>query len=571
MPLPRSVLSAALALAALAVAGCGRSGPEAVAERGPDAAPTPAAGPVSYPASDYVQQAPGQPGGTLRISTMTDTALLDPHGISSAYVEWFGRLVFDNLVYLDAAGEPQPWLAKSWTISPDGKTYVFQLREDVTFSDGSRFDAEALRTNLEHMRDPATRSPLAARYIAPYVNGRIVGPFTFEARLRQPYTPFLNVLAQSWLAMLSPKQLKENPRSADNAPIGSGPFVLQSYTRQQGLRFVRRPDYHWAPAYLRHDGPAYLERIEVDFIPEALIRYSGLASGQYDFTLEAPAQNAAAVRGDPQLALDRRIRQGIPFRGLSFNIEKPPFDDVRIRRAVALAIDREGIVQVVGFGEYQPKTDFLAANTQYYDPSFRDALRYNPTEANRLLDESGWTTRDSAGYRTRAGHRLGGEFLTTETYTPSPVAVALQSDLKKVGFELRLVLLPVPQLTDRRIAGAYQLISAGVWHTNTPDALYITNYSGEITTPSYIGQNGSRLRDPQLDEWLASARQSHDPAVLRDLYSKAQHRLTELVPSVPLYDNYTLVAYRKRVRGVLYDTSHNTPVFLGTWLAPEKP
>lgn len=565
----RSVLASFLSLAAvLFLAGCDRSasGANATASGGKD--PADEAGPVKYSERDYVQQAPGRPGGTLRASTTTDTAILDPHGVSAVYIQWFGRLVFDNLIYLDAEGLPQPWLAKSWTISPDGRTYLFQLRSDVTFSDGSRFDAEAVRLNLEHMRDPATRSPLAGRYIAPYVDGRVVDEFTFEAHLSQPYTPFLNVLAQSWLAMISPKQIRENPRSAVAAPIGSGPFILENYTRQKGLRFIRRPDYHWAPALLHHEGPAYLERIEVDIIPEALIRYTGLASGQYDFTFEAPPQNAVAIRSDPGLVLDRRIRQGIPSRGLAFNTEKPPFDDVRVRRALALAVDREGIVQMVGFGEYRPKADFLAATTRYYDPSFRDALRYNPVEANRLLDEAGWTGRDSAGFRTKDGQRLSAEFLASELATPA-VNVAMQADMKKIGFDLRITQLPQTQLTDRRSAGTYQAITAGVWHTNTPDALYILHHSDEISTPAHLGQNTSRLRDAAFDDLVARARQLGDPAVLQDLYSKAQHRLTEIVPAIPLYENYTFVAYRKRLRGLLFDTSHYTPVFTGAWLAEE--
>jgi peptide/nickel transport system substrate-binding protein len=570
---PGSLASGVLAAAAAALlfAGCGRTASEAAAATNTD--PKQEAsdrGLISYPASDYRQAEPGHPGGILRISSATDTANLDPHGVSAAYIQWFGRLVFDNLVYLDATGVAQPWLAKSWTISPDGKTYTFHLRDDVTFSDGSRFDAEAVRLNLEHMRDPATKSPLAGRYIAPYVDGRVIDAFTFEAHLSQPYTPFLDVLAQSWLAIISPKQLRENPRSAITAPIGSGPFILESYRRQQGLSFIRRPDYHWAPPYLRHDGPAYLDRIEVEFIAEALIRYSGLAAGQHDFTLESPPANAAAIRADPALVLDVRIRKGIPTRGLTFNTERAPFDDVRVRRALALAVDREGIVQIVGFGEYQPKSDFLAATTRYYDPAFRNVLKYDPAAANRLLEEAGWTARDSAGFRVRGGQRLSADFLITEAATPSPIAVALQSDFKKVGFDLRLVQLPTTQITDHRNTGNYQAITGGVWHTNTPDALYIIHHSDEITTPARIGQNTSRLHDAVFDDLVTKARQASDPAVLQDLYSQAQRRLIEIVPAIPLFENYTAVAYRRRVRGVLYDTSHNTPVFTAAWLSEEQ-
>src|SRR5690606_15734392 len=250
------------------------------------------------------------------------------HAITHTNAQWLGRLLFDNLVYLDEQGRPAPWLARSWEISEDGLTYTFHLRDDVTFSDGERFNAEALRVNLEHMRDPATKSPLAAAYIVPYEEGRVIDEYTFEARLREPYAAFLDVLAQSWLAIYSPKAIRENAARLNEAPVGSGPFVLESYQRQQGIRLVRRADYAWAPPVIGHAGPAYLERIEIDFVPEALIRYSALASGEYHLTLDAPPQNASAIRGNPALVFDKRIRKGNPSRTITFNTEKFPFEEI---------------------------------------------------------------------------------------------------------------------------------------------------------------------------------------------------------------------------------------------------
>jgi peptide/nickel transport system substrate-binding protein len=525
-----------------------------------------------YPATDYAEQAKGKPGGTLKVSVASDTGSLDLHAISHTNAQWLGRMIYDNLVYLDAQGNITPWLAKSWTISPDGKTYTFKLRDDVTFSDGAKFNAQAVLVNLEHMRDPATKSPLAGAYIAPYLEGKAIDEYTFEAKLREPYAPFLNVLAQSWLSMESPKAIIEKPASLGEFPVGSGPFVVESYTRQQGIHFVKRKDYNWAPDVLNHQGPAYLDRIDVDFVPEAIIRYNTLSSGQYDLTVDAPPQNAKAIRADPELVFDSRMRSGIPMRGITFNTEKEPFTDVRVRKAIALAVDREGIVNIAGFGEYKPKTDFLAANTKYYDPSFQDALKYNVPEANRLLDEAGWIGRDSAGYRTKDGKRLSAEVLvsTATSATSTPIFAAIQSDVKKVGVELINIELPAAQLLERRNANAYQAFGAGVWHTNTPDALYIVHHSNEITTGKRIGQNTARLRDPELDDLLATARQSQDPAVLKDRYSRAQKRLTELVPAIPLYENYASIAYRRNVKGVVFDTSHNTPFFAAIWLQPES-
>jgi len=559
-------LLAALLGSSLLLAACSDSGKASRAE----AAEKTAHGTSTiYPASDYAEQQRGQPGGTLRVSVASDPGSLDLHAISHTNAQWLGRILYDNLVYLDDKGNISPWLATSWDISPDGRTYTFHLRKDVTFSDGTKFDAEAVRANLEHMRDPATKSPLAAAYIAPYIDGTVVDEYTFEAHLREPYTPFLNVLAQSWLAMESPKAIRDNPKQLGDHPVGSGPFVLESYTRQQGAVFVKRKDYHWSPQQVRHEGPAYLDRIEISFVAEPLIRYNSLAAGQYDLTIDAPPQNAAAIRADDELAFDSHVRTGAPYRGLTFNTAQPPFDDVRVRKAVTLAIDREGIVQIVGFGEYLPKTDFLASNTKYYDPSFRDALKYDPQQANKLLDEAGWTGRDAQGYRTKDGKRLSAEVLSPSSGTTTPVLAAIQSDVKKVGVELILAQLPTTQVTERRNAGAYQALGAGVWHTNTPDALYILNHSKEITSAKRIGQNTAQLRDPELDELLEKARRSSDPAQLQDLYSRAQKRLTELVPGAPLFENSSSIAYHRYVKGLVFDTSHNTVYFPSVWLQKE--
>lgn len=561
-PFLRKRVAAALAVL-LTLAGCGGQGVASTDPRNRIGGPN---GDYSYPATDYREQARGKSGGTLRIATGTDTGTLDIHALSHANVQWLGRLLFDNLVYLDDKGNVTPWLAKSWEISPDGKTYTFHLREGVTFSDGAPFDAEAVRANLEHMRDPRTKSPLAAAYIAPYVDGRIVDRYTFEAHLREPYGPFLNVLAQSWLGLISPRQIANDPASIISKPIGSGPFALESYVRQQGLTLKRREDYNWSPDYVGHKGPAYLAAVRVDIVPEALVRYAGLAGGEYTLLADAPAQNAKAIRADGNLIFDSRIRTGLPWRGIGFNLDREPFKDVRVRRALALAVDREAITKSVFFGEMLPTTVFLARNTRFYDAAFANVLRYNPVEAKRLLDEAGWTGRDAEGYRTRQGVRLGAEMITLDSAILGPINVAMQQDLKKVGFDLKLTVLSPAPFTARRNAGDYQAMAGMVWHTNTPDALYILHHSGEITSPKRIGQNTSHVRDAQLDDLLERARRSTDPAELQRLYSAAQKRLVEIVPAVPLDENHSNIAYSRRLKGLLFDTSHNTPYVTAAWL-----
>ncbi|QXI36454.1 ABC transporter substrate-binding protein [Pseudomonas xantholysinigenes] len=531
-----------------------------------------ASGVLRYPASDFVEQRPGVRGGTLRVSAASDAGSFDIHALSNGNIQWLGRILFDCLVYQAEDGSLTPWLAKSWDISADGLTYTFHLRDDVTFSDGERFNAEAVRVNLEHMRDPRTKSPLTAAYIAPYLSGRVIDEYTFEATLRAPYAPFLDVLAQAWLGMISPRQILEAPKTIASQPIGTGPFVLSAWTRDQGARFERREGYRWAPAAINHPGEAYLDSIELSYVPEAMIRYTALEAADSDMALDAPAQNAAAIRANPALTLRNRIRKGNPSRSITFNVERPPFDDVRVRQAVAKAVDRDGLAWVSGFGEYLAKGDFLAVNTPGYDPVARDALAYDPLAAGRLLDAAGWTGRDREGFRTRDGQRLRATLLTYDNPAfPANVPVAAQADLRKVGFDLQIELLPISKVMELRYAGQFDAFGGGYWHTNTADGLFILYHSDSIPSARMLGQNVGHFRDASLDRLLGEARRSTDPAQRRALYRQAQQRLGETVPAVPSVESQMLVAYRNAVGGVLFDGSHNVPLFTSVWLAKEQP
>lgn len=525
-----------------------------------------ASSPFHYPPSDFIEAGRGRAGGTLRVSTAADTGTLDLQTITNTNGKWIGRLIFDNLVYLDEKGGITPWLAKSWTVSPDGLTYIFHLRRDVTFSDGAPFDAEAVRINLDRMRDPKTRAAMTTAYIAPYVRGRAIDRYTFEARLSEPYGPFLNVLAQGWLGMISPRSLAGDKKALAERPSGTGPFVVSSYRRQKGIVFTRRADYAWAPDFVRHAGPAYLERVELDFLPEALIRYLSLASGQYDLTIDAPPQNAAEIRANPALVLGNRINLGNPMRAITFNVTKAPFDQLAVRQAFALAVDREAITKGTGFGQFAPTTAFLSATTPYVDGSASSRLGRDLDAANDVLDRAGWSQRDAQGYRTRGGRRLEANVIMLDSGGINPIIVAVQSDVKRIGFKLNLEQVTAPQYADLRKRNAYQAMGPGIWHTNTPDGLYIVYHGKNITSPRFVGQNVSRLADPALDRILEQARATGDPARLSALYASAQARLTQLVPAVPLSENHSLVAYRRTLRGVIYDTSHNLPLLTTSWL-----
>jgi len=504
-------------------------------------------------------------GGTLKLSMSQDPVCLDGGQVSTAALQVLGRLYYDNLTTLDADGTPQPWLARSWDLSGDGKTYTFHLRKGVTFSDGTAFDAKAVVANFDHWRAPATKSPLAGAYIAPIKSTKVLDANTLQVKLSYPYSAFLNVLAQGWLGLTSPRQLATaSNQEICEAPVGTGPFVVDKYTPGESLTLHRRKDYDWSASYLNHKGPAYLDAVDINFVSEASVRYSSLTSGEFDATDAVSPQNAVAVASNPNFVYRNIARQGNPSR-LTLNTSRAPFNDVRVRRALSEGIDLDGIVKTLSYGQFGPQHAYLAPTTPYADKGANGRFVHDPQNAAKLLDEAGYSKKDAEGYRVgKDGKRLTAYLPVAQSTSPSPFNDLFQAEAKKLGLDVKIQQVTAAESASRRATGDYDL-TTGVWHTNTPDGLYVLYSSNEITSKERIGQNSARLTDKELDTLLLKARQTTDPAQLKKLYKDAELRLEQLVPAIPLYDNYTSWAVNKDVHGVPADSSHGVPLFTLAW------
>ncbi|MFB9835758.1 ABC transporter substrate-binding protein [Actinoallomurus acaciae] len=507
-----------------------------------------------------------KPGGTLVFAENgQEPTCLDPHGNASSDGPVTTVPVSDSLVWFGADGTIRPWLADSWKVSRDGLTYTFVLRKGVRFSDGSSWNAAALQA-LEHMRDPATKSPLAAAYIAPYKDSKVVDDDTLQVHLSTPYSPFLDILGQGYLGMISPKQIKEAPQTICEHPIGSGPFILDKWVKGQSITYHRNPGYDWGPAGARHTGPAYLDKLEIRFLGEDGTRYNALASGEVDAIDFTPPQNVADVKADPDLGFLSAIRPGHPM-SFWLNTSRAPFNDVRVRQALLAAVDRAAIIKGISFGQYQVAQGFVTSSTPGYASGLAGRIAYDPAKAGRLLDAAGWTARDSDGIRTKNGRRLTAYFPIDPTFPAQRMQIAVQTQAaaKKVGIDIRLQTPSTQQVSDRTRVGDYDLAS-GLWATNTADVLWIEYDSANITTPKRQGQNVARLSDGKLDGLLQAARETTDQAERTALYNEAQARLIELAPAIPFYDDPRPVAFKKRVHGLSFTPAYPSPYFYDTWL-----
>ena len=358
-------------------------------------------------------------GGELTIYHANIT-VLDPrqnHGI-------VGRALADSLVDADPdTGEILPWLASAWEIDEDGLTYTFTLREGITFSDGTALDAAAVKTNLDQSAQQVVDGEgwYYQGLFDDYVGAEATDELELVVTFSRPNPSFLPTLATGQLAILAPSSFDLSYEQRDNGEfIGSGSFVLESYTPNEGIVLARREDYAWPSGAATHEGAPSIERITISFVDEQSVRESALQAGETDLAQNPTTQVADQLEAEGN-GLIFRAQSGIPY-SLVLNLTDPALQDIAVRRALSRAIDRQAIFEGVTGARQPASTSVLTPSTTGY-ADVSEHLVHDLDEANRLLDEAGWTTGDD-GIRVKDGRRLTFELILW--WEPQEVSDALQ-------------------------------------------------------------------------------------------------------------------------------------------------
>lgn len=521
------VLIAATAVASLVLAGCTSGGD-------PDASSTPIS------------------GGTLTYASGdAEPTCLDPHVGGNYPQALVSTQYLESLVSKDANGDVVPWLADSWQEASDGLSWTFTLKDGVTFTDGTPFDAAAVAANVAHLQDPTTLS--STGYLA---LGKVTGVEAVDARtarfdLSEPDSALLESLSQPWLAMESPEALTRSQEVNCESPVGTGPFVVDSWTKQQQVVLTRNDDYSSPPADAGHQGPAYLDEIVWRFIPDSASRYAALQAGQVDVIDNAQPDTLVAAAKDDSLDEIDAPRPGASNR-IELNAGKAPFDDPSVREAFIRGVDVDSGIDSLFFGtakrSYSPLSSVepLALS----DESLFDV---DTDAANDLLDRAGWTTRDADGFRTKDGVRLAATFpVSTNQSIPAEQSLfeQVQAGAKDLGFDVTLEPLDLSSWYGALAANEYDLVSAPYTKVG-PDVLRILYDSDGITpAPSGYFANLSQTSDPALDDLLTRASETSDADERADLYQQAQQIILEGWHVLPLYDQQNHYLMRSAVQGV---------------------
>lgn len=485
------------------------------------------------------------PGGRIVYGLTLAPSGLDPHVNASSELGIPLTSVYDTLVYRDSAtGEFVPGLAERWEASGDGLVYTFYLRQGVTFHDGTPFNAEAVRFNLERITSADLASQKARFMLGPYERAEVVDEYTARIYLSEPFAPFLDSLSQVYLGLASPTAVKQWGADYQLHQVGSGPFVFAEYVPGDHLLLRRNPDYAWGPPVYGHK-KAQLEEIEFRIFTDPATRSPALETGEADVVGEIPPQDAARLKE----SADFRI-EAIPIPGVSLmffmNTARPPLDDVRVRQALLYGTDRPAIISAV-FRDTSPVAyGPLAAATFGYEPAVRQIAAYDPARGAALLDEAGWSDSDGDGIRDRDGAPLVLDLYLMGWGNMPEVGELLAAQWASLGVGVKSQVVSYPEALQVAGEGQHHLIPFNLSGSD-PDILRKFFHS-------QASFNWSKVSDAELDGWLEEAARTSDQEERAALYSQVQLRAMDQALVVPIRDYVNLNGVNNRVQGLRFDS-----------------
>ncbi|SEL93589.1 peptide/nickel transport system substrate-binding protein [Paenibacillus sp. cl141a] len=487
-------------------------------------------------------------GGELSFALATSPDTLDPHRSGLAVSVRVIRTIHDSLVVQLPDHTIKPWLATEWEISEDGLSYTFKLREDVKFHDGTPFNAEAVKYNFDRILDPATKASNAAALLQPYRSSEVLDEYTVKLNLATPSRAFLGNLSQALLGIVSPAAAQKYGDQLGQHPVGTGPFKFVKWEENAGIQVERNPDYKWAPELVTNQGAPYLDGIDFRIVPEEATRIGSVQSKQVLAAETVPPQHILTLEKDPNFQLLQTNTVGLPYT-LFFNKDREPWNELKARQAVQLAVDVDTIVKTLYLGTYERAWSPLTPGTFGYDASLEQSIKPDIPKANQLLDELGWV-RGEDGIRTKDGKKLTLRYVdgTPNREKRNDIAVMIQQQLKQIG-----IAVEVEITKDIRTVvytnGDYDLYGNSQVNSD-PNALYSFYHSYDPKGQASL----SRLNDPDVDQWLEQGRVEKDDSKRAELYKQVQHYIIDHAIILPIYVFPYTVAASNSVQGVLFDS-----------------
>lgn len=466
----------------------------------------------------------------VRLAATKASNRLDPHIDVKWEVLMVLSAVYDTLVYQDAEGNIVPGLAASWTVSDDGLEYVFDLRDGVTFHDGTVFDAEAVKYNFDRIKALGPKSYKASSLIADVETVEVTSPLQVKLVMKQANSSLLFNLALTYVAMVSPTAAEQYGDEYHLNQVGTGPFKFTEIELGDHYTLVKNPDYAWAPAIYGHDGPALVDELEWRFLPEPSSRSVALLAGDFDIVFDLLPTSLKRVESSSDYETTYSRLSGQPAYWF-FNTELAPTNDIAVRKALIQAVDMESGVKAIMRG-VAPKADGpLSKVTAEYAPEVEGMYPYDPEAAAATLEAAGWTM-GADGVREKDGEKLVLKVQMAGWGNSESFSILLQSQLKEIGVAVELEMMAYMVGIEAGKNGTHNLLFTGGSGFAAADSM-LPYFLSENTEAGFAF---SKMKDPELDELMYAAQAATSLDERKALFQQAQIRVMEEALILPIYD-----------------------------------
>jgi peptide/nickel transport system substrate-binding protein len=502
------------------------------------AQPTAAANPTEA-AKPTAAGAPKR-GGTLVVAMTDEAASLEPHRQNALARQQRTQNIYSYLVQYDKDLRPQPDLAESWEISPDGKTYTFSLRKGVKFHNGRELTSADVKYSVERILNPEIASQ--GRGLLSSIDGvETPDPYTARMVLKAPDSGLLAGFASAWGGIVAKEVVEANNNDLSKVDAGSGPYMIEEWIPNQTLKLKRFPDYY-------DKNVAHLDGITFQVIPEESAIIAQLRSGNVHLTALKDNKNYEVVKDVPNLEAVRGLRLGFDY--INIDNQREPFNKLEVRQAFSYAIDREECLAVAASGLGSLLAPVPPALKDYaLDPKTLPEYQPDLNKAKELLARAGLPN----GFKTEID--IIPQFATMVTG-----AQVLADQMKKVGIEVEIKQYEYGVWLDRFNTKQFALAWNITGGNADPDAL-MTN-----RLHSKLGANQNNSSDTEIDKLLEEGKLITDLGKRKEHYANVQRVLVQKVPQIWVFSSDLIHVMKRTVKN--YE-SHPSSFFQGlvtTWL-----
>jgi peptide/nickel transport system substrate-binding protein len=478
-------------------------------------------------------------GGTLRVAFTSDTKTLDPTFSVNFSERQPLYLIYNTLTSINPDASIGPELAERWEVLDGGKRIVLHLRKGVTFHDGTQFDAAAVKFNLDQRLDPAVGSPLRPQLALILDSIRVDDPQTVTLQLKSPSPALLGMLAQREGFIASPTASKKYGKDFATHPVGTGPFVFKEWIPGNSLT-VEKNQHYWEP------GKPYLDRVVFSDTSNPIIAMQRLRTGEVDYISALSPIDIRPIEKQPGIILDPGPASR--WYALQWQTDRPPFNNPLVRQAVAHAVDRKRLVDILMNGKVPISESIAPPGAWWYDPSVK-SYPYDPAKAKALLAQAGVSN-------------LSVSLSTPQIMLMQQINQLVQEQLKAVGITVRLDPIAQSDWYPRLSQGLINFSPIRWAQRPDPDGLF------PLLFGSTGAQNSTRYHNTEVDKLLQQARDTSDIAQRKRLYGQVEAIVTRDLPYVPLFFSIEYAAMRNNVHNHVW-LPDEIPRFRNMWKSQE--